>query len=133
MANKNTPKALAAALGATFVASMAAAPVASADQNPFSMKPLSSGYQVAGMDGNCGGKKGRLRPSHHLLSGGIEERADGRMVVSVFGHCNGTTIRLACQAALSGNGRRATETGGGRLRGPRPAHPVAPRMPSWSA
>ena len=59
MANKNTPKALAAALGATFVASMAAAPVASADQNPFSMKPLSSGYQVAGMDGNCGGKKGK--------------------------------------------------------------------------
>lgn len=59
MANKNTPKALAAALGATFVASMAAAPVASADTNPFAMQPLSSGYQVADnhMEGNCGGKK----------------------------------------------------------------------------
>ena len=59
MANKNTPKALAAALGATFVASMAASPVVSADQNPFTMQPLSSGYQLAdkGKEGNCGGKK----------------------------------------------------------------------------
>ena len=58
MAKMNTPKALAAALGATFVASMAATPVASADTNPFAMQPLSSGYQVAGKEGNCGGKKG---------------------------------------------------------------------------
>ena len=58
MANKNTPKALAAALGATFVATMAATPVASADTNPFAMQPLSSGYQVAGKEGTCGGKKG---------------------------------------------------------------------------
>lgn len=60
MAKKNTPKALAAALGATFVASMAATPVASADSNPFAMQPLSSGYQLAdkGKEGNCGGKKG---------------------------------------------------------------------------
>ena len=64
MANKNTPKALAAALGATFVASMAASPVVSADQNPFAMQPLSSGYQVADKgkegqcgEGKCGGKK----------------------------------------------------------------------------
>lgn len=59
MANKNTPKALAAALGATFVASMAATPVASADQNPFAMQPLASGYQVAekGKEGECGAKK----------------------------------------------------------------------------
>jgi uncharacterized low-complexity protein len=59
MAKKNTPNALAAALGATFVASMAASPVVSADTNPFSMQPLSSGYQVADnhMEGNCGGKK----------------------------------------------------------------------------
>jgi uncharacterized low-complexity protein len=59
MAKKNTPKALAAALGATFVASMAATPVASADANPFAMQPLSSGYQVAdkGKEGNCGDKK----------------------------------------------------------------------------
>jgi uncharacterized low-complexity protein len=60
MANKNTPKALAAALGATFVAAMTVSPVVSADQNPFAMQPLTSGYQVAekGKEGNCGGKKG---------------------------------------------------------------------------
>ena len=57
MSKKHTPKALAAAIGATFVASMAASPVVSADTNPFAMSPLASGYQVAGKDGNCGGKK----------------------------------------------------------------------------
>lgn len=57
MAKKHTPKALAAAIGATFVASMAASPVVSADTNPFAMSPLTSGYQVAGKDGNCGGMK----------------------------------------------------------------------------
>ncbi len=60
MVKKHTPKALAAAIGATFIASMAASPVVSADQNPFAMNPLSSGYQIAGKDGNCGGmKKGK--------------------------------------------------------------------------
>lgn len=57
MAKKHTPKALAAAIGATFVASMVASPVVSADANPFAMSPLTSGYQVAGKDGNCGGMK----------------------------------------------------------------------------
>lgn len=57
MAKKHTPKALAAAIGATFVATMAASPVVSADTNPFAMSPLTSGYQVAGKDGSCGGMK----------------------------------------------------------------------------
>jgi uncharacterized low-complexity protein len=59
MDKKNTPRTLAAAIGASFVATMAASPVVSADQNPFAMSPLSSGYQVAGKDGNCGGMKGK--------------------------------------------------------------------------
>jgi len=36
-----------AAAGSAFVASMAAAPVASAAENPFALSGLSSGYQVA--------------------------------------------------------------------------------------
>ncbi len=38
---------IAAAVGTAFVASMAAAPIASAAENPFALSGLSSGYQVA--------------------------------------------------------------------------------------
>ncbi len=70
MAKKHTPKALAAAIGATFVASMAASPVVNADQNPFAMSPLSSGYQVAGKDGNCGeGKCGGMKKGETMKKG----------------------------------------------------------------
>lgn len=54
MAKKYTPKVLATAIGASFVASMAASPIVNADQNPFAMSPLSSGYQVAAKEGQCG-------------------------------------------------------------------------------
>jgi len=71
MAKKHTPKALAAAIGATFVASMAASPVVSADQNPFAMSPLSSGYQVAGKEGQCGeGKCGGMKKGEKMKKDG---------------------------------------------------------------
>ena len=38
---------LATAAGSAFVASMAAAPIASAAENPFALSGLSTGYQVA--------------------------------------------------------------------------------------
>lgn len=38
---------IATAVGSAFVASMAAAPLASAAENPFALSGLSSGYQVA--------------------------------------------------------------------------------------
>ncbi len=51
---KNTMrKSLSAALGTTFIAAMAASPVANADTNPFGMQNLESGYmQLA--EGKCG-------------------------------------------------------------------------------
>ncbi len=51
---KNTmKKSLSAALGTTFVAAMAASPVANADTNPFGMQNMERGYmQVA--EGKCG-------------------------------------------------------------------------------
>ena len=56
---KLTP--LAAAVGATMVASLAAMPVSSASSNPFSMTDIGSGYKVAAQgqcgEGKCGGKK----------------------------------------------------------------------------
>ncbi|MDH5435238.1 MAG: hypothetical protein OEX83_00625 [Gammaproteobacteria bacterium] len=54
-----TKKPLAIAIGSAFVASLAASPMVNAEQNPFSMNELSSGYQVADsgkMEGNCGSK-----------------------------------------------------------------------------
>ena len=58
---------IATAVGSAFVASMAAAPIASAADNPFALSGLSSGYQVADnhapkpsakpMEGKCGGMK----------------------------------------------------------------------------
>ena len=52
---------IAAAVGTAFAAGLAAAPVASAAENPFALSGLSSGYQVADastpakpMEGKCG-------------------------------------------------------------------------------
>jgi uncharacterized low-complexity protein len=52
---------IAAAVGTAFAAGLAAAPIASAAENPFALSALSSGYQVADsstpakpMDGKCG-------------------------------------------------------------------------------
>ena len=53
--SKKTLKPIAAALGTTFVVSLAASPVTQAADNPFSMTELSSGYMVAA-EGNCGDK-----------------------------------------------------------------------------
>jgi uncharacterized low-complexity protein len=55
MSQKSTKKPLAIALGAAFITSLAAAPVANAAENPFAMSELSSGYMVAEMaEGKCG-------------------------------------------------------------------------------
>ncbi|MBA3581679.1 MAG: hypothetical protein H0W44_04415 [Gammaproteobacteria bacterium] len=53
MNHKNKLSPIASALGVTLLASLAAAPV-SAEQNPFGMTEMSSGYMVAGAEGKCG-------------------------------------------------------------------------------
>lgn len=51
----NLKKSISLAMGATFAASMAAAPIANADENPFAMQNLNGGYmQVAEAEGKCG-------------------------------------------------------------------------------
>jgi uncharacterized low-complexity protein len=58
MSQVSTKKPLAIALGAAFVTSLAATPVANATANPFAMSELSSGYMVAEMkEGKCGSGK----------------------------------------------------------------------------
>jgi uncharacterized low-complexity protein len=46
---------IASALGITLAATIAASPIAQADQNPFGVSEMSSGYMLAGADeGKCG-------------------------------------------------------------------------------
>lgn len=59
MAERSKLTPLASALGITFAASLAASPAALADENPFSVTEMSSGYMVAGDakkdgEGKCG-------------------------------------------------------------------------------
>ena len=54
--NKKTLIPIAAALGTTFVVSLAASPVVLAAENPFALNDLSRGYMVA-EEGNCGEEK----------------------------------------------------------------------------
>ena len=56
MSKKFELKPLTAALGTILAASVFTIPAASADENPFSMSELSSGYMVAEKEGKCGEK-----------------------------------------------------------------------------
>ncbi|GMQ91529.1 MAG: hypothetical protein BMS9Abin11_0838 [Gammaproteobacteria bacterium] len=66
MSKKNVRSAIATAIGATFLAAAATAPVANAAENPFSLTQIKGGYQVAGKkgEGNCGGKKSKKGESN---------------------------------------------------------------------
>jgi uncharacterized low-complexity protein len=55
MSKKFELKPISAAVGAALTASVIALPTANADENPFAMTELSSGYVVAGdTEGSCG-------------------------------------------------------------------------------
>ncbi len=55
---KNIPvKPLVALIGSALAASLVSMPAANADENPFSMTQLSSGYMIADAEGNSGEKK----------------------------------------------------------------------------
>ena len=56
----NLKKSVSIAIGATFAATLATTPIANADENPFGMQNLESGYmQVA--EGNCGANMGKKK------------------------------------------------------------------------
>lgn len=57
MSKKTVLKPVAAALGTTFVVSLATSPIVTAAENPFSMNELSNGYMVAEAEGKCGESK----------------------------------------------------------------------------
>lgn len=56
MSKKSELKPLAAAVGAVLATSVFTIPAANAEENPFTITELSSGYMVAGKEGKCGMK-----------------------------------------------------------------------------
>jgi len=99
---KNTmKKSLSVAMGATFAAAMAASPIANADESPFGMQALQSGYlQVAeadsddgkmNMEGKCGEGKAKMKKEGKCGEGKCGEgkmKADGKM--NKEGKCGGS-------------------------------------------
>ena len=78
---------IATAVGSAFVASMAAAPVALAAENPFALSGLSSGYQVADKQGakpmegkNSGMKAGEEKCSMSMM----DANKDGKVSKEEF-------------------------------------------------
>lgn len=51
---KYKPNPIASVLGVTLAATLAAAPIAQADQNPFGVSEMSDGYMLADTEGQCG-------------------------------------------------------------------------------
>lgn len=56
MNTKQTMKPLAVAIGAAVIGTLSTVPVANAEQNPFGLTELSSGYMTAA-EGKCGEEK----------------------------------------------------------------------------
>lgn len=54
MVEKSKLKPIASAVGIALATTLAASPLASADQNPFSVSEMSNGYMVADAEGKCG-------------------------------------------------------------------------------
>ena len=63
MSKKATLKPIAAALGTTFVVSLAASPIVNAAVNPFQLNELSGGFMVAAEEGKCGSICGGEKPT----------------------------------------------------------------------
>jgi uncharacterized low-complexity protein len=71
-------KPIAAALGTTFVVSLAASPIVQAAENPFALNDLSSGYMVA-EEGACGEKEGEGKCGEKEGEGKCgEKKAEGK-------------------------------------------------------
>ena len=65
MSNKPTLKPIMSAIGTTFVISLAASPLVNANENPFSINELSSGYMLAQIEeaNRCGNICGGTTPT----------------------------------------------------------------------
>lgn len=114
MSKTLTRKALATAVGGAFIASMAASPIASAAENPFSMTELSSGYMVAekGKEGQCGEGKcgGKMEKKVKEGNCGGKEMGKGKEGQCGEGKCGAD--KKGAKKAMEGScgeGKKASE------------------------
>ena len=63
MSNKISLKPIVTAIGATFAVSLAASPIANANENPFQLHELSNGFTVAAETSKCGSICGGPNPT----------------------------------------------------------------------
>lgn len=80
-------KPLLMAFGAALTAGVAAVPIANADENPFAMTELSSGYMVAGHDkgeGKCG--EGKCGEDKDKLQAKEDKKGEGKCGEGKCGH-----------------------------------------------
>ncbi len=73
MEKKTGLRSISAAIGATFVASMAIAPIASAADNPFGLSEFSGGYLLAEQEAGAEGKCAEGKCAEGKCSGGAKE------------------------------------------------------------
>ena len=76
MSNRKTFKPIVTAIGATFVVSLAASPVANANENPFALKELSGGFAVAAEEMQkcgsiCGGPNPTMKDGEIVKCGNV--------------------------------------------------------------
>jgi uncharacterized low-complexity protein len=78
MSKKHSLKPLAAAIGTTFVVSLAGAPLAGATENPFALSEFSNGGYMLAEEGKCGeGKCGGEKKGEEATGGGDEAAGEG--------------------------------------------------------
>jgi len=76
MSNKISLKPIITAIGATFAVSLAASPVANANENPFALKELSGGFTVAAEEMQkcgsiCGGANPTMKDGEMVKCGNV--------------------------------------------------------------
>ncbi len=84
MSKKSELKPLAAALGAVLATSAFTIPTASADENPFQITELTSGYMVAEKEGKCGGMKMEGKCGMKMMMKKMDADEDGAISKEEF-------------------------------------------------
>jgi len=105
MSKKFAKNTLNAAIGAAFVAGMAAAPIANASDNPFAVQALSAGYQLAaaGTEGNCGANKAKQAPEGNCGANKAKAEAEAKKKAAE-GNCGANKAKAeAKKKAAEGN------------------------------
>lgn len=107
MSKKSIKSPLAAAVGAAFATSLMGSGIANAAENPFSLSPLATGYQVAdkGKEGKCG-SEGKCGNKSEASSAAMEESSTetaGDSHKKMEGKCGAMEDKKPMEGKCGGN------------------------------